>query len=41
LHEAKAHGAWTVEINPEPTATAGLVDAAIGMSAEEALPRLR
>ena len=40
LHEAKAHGAWTVEINPEPTATAGLVDAAIAMSAEDALPRL-
>jgi len=40
LHEAKAHGAWTVEINPEPTAAAGLVDAAIAMSAEDALPRL-
>jgi len=40
LHEAKAHGAWTVEINPEPTAAAGLVDAAIAMGAEEALPRL-
>lgn len=40
LHEAKAHGAWTVEINPEPTAVAGLVDAAIAMSAEDALLRL-
>ncbi len=40
LHEAKAHGAWTVEINPEPTAAAGLVDAAIAMSAEDALLRL-
>ena len=40
LHEAKAHGAWTVEVNPEPTLAAGLVDAAIAMSAEDALPRL-
>ena len=37
LHEARARGAWTVEINPEPTASAGLVDAAIAMAAEEAL----
>ena len=41
LHEAKAHGAWTVESQlAEPTAAAGLVDAAIAMSAEDALPRL-
>jgi NAD-dependent deacetylase len=38
LYEARTHGAWTVEINPEPTASAGMVDVAIPMGAESALP---
>ncbi len=40
LHAARAHGAYTVEINPEPTEAADVVDAAIAMAAEEALPKL-
>ena len=36
--EAHAHGAFTIEINPEPTGAA--VDAAIAMPAELALPLL-
>ena len=41
LHAAGTRGAWTVEINPEPTAAAGFVDAAIPMAAEEALPKIQ
>jgi NAD-dependent deacetylase len=40
LHQARAHGAWTVEINPEPSASAGITDAAIALPAENALPLL-
>jgi NAD-dependent SIR2 family protein deacetylase len=36
--EARARGAFTVEINPETTAAA--VDVALAMPAEEALPLL-
>jgi NAD-dependent deacetylase len=38
LYEARSRGAWTVEINPEPTGSAGMVDVAIAMGAESALP---
>jgi len=37
LHEAKRHGAFTVEINPEATDASHLVDAAIAQPAEAAL----
>ncbi len=40
LYEAKRQGAFTVEINPELTASAGDVDAAIAMPAEDALPQI-
>jgi NAD-dependent deacetylase len=40
VHAAKARGAFTVEVNPEATVAASLVDAAIAMPAEEALLRL-
>jgi NAD-dependent deacetylase len=36
--DARAHGAFTVEINPETTGA--LVDVAVALPAEEALPRL-
>ncbi len=41
IARAKAHGAYTVEINPEPTETAPHVDLAVALPAEEALPALR
>jgi NAD-dependent deacetylase len=37
---AKAHGAYTVEINPEPTGAAPHLDLAVALPAEEALPAL-
>jgi NAD-dependent protein deacetylase/lipoamidase len=37
---AKARGAYTVEINPEPTGSAPYVDLALAMPAEQALPAL-
>ena len=40
LQEAQARGAWTAEINPEPTGSADVVDAVIALPAEEALPLL-
>lgn len=40
LHTARRHGAFTAEINPESTASAGVVDIAIPMAAEDALPLL-
>jgi NAD-dependent deacetylase len=40
LHAAKRRGAFTVEINPEATEAARLVDAAMAMPAEKALPQL-
>jgi NAD-dependent deacetylase len=40
VHEARRHGAFTAEINPVATESAGAVDLAIAMPAEEALPRL-
>ena len=40
LHDAKRHGAFTAEINPEATASAAVVDVAITMKAEDALPEL-
>jgi NAD-dependent deacetylase len=40
LQEAQAHGAWTAEINPEPTGSADVVDAVIALPAEAALPLL-
>jgi NAD-dependent SIR2 family protein deacetylase len=41
MSRAKARGAWTVEINPEPTDSAGAVDVAVALPAEVALPALR
>jgi NAD-dependent deacetylase len=41
LYEAKRHGAFTAEINPESTASADVVDVAIAMAAEKALPQLQ
>jgi NAD-dependent deacetylase len=41
LYEAKRHGAFTAEINPEATASAGVVDVAIAMRAEDALLELQ
>jgi len=37
---AKAHGAYTVEINPEPTAAASDFDLVVPVAAETALPAL-
>jgi len=37
LHEAKRHGTFTVEINPEATDASHLVDVAIAEPAEVAL----
>jgi NAD-dependent deacetylase len=41
LYEARRQGAFTAEINPHSTASADVVDAAIAMPAEEALPQIR
>ena len=41
LYEAKRHGAFTAEINPESTASADVVDVAIALTAEDALPQLQ
>jgi NAD-dependent deacetylase len=40
IAHAKAQGAYTVEINPEPTDSARHVDLAIALPAEHALPKL-
>jgi NAD-dependent deacetylase len=40
LYEAKRYGAFTAEINPQSTAAAHIVDMAIAMAAEDALPEL-
>ena len=40
IARAKAQGAYTVEINPEPTAMAPYLDAAVPLPAEQALPAL-
>lgn len=40
LEEAKAHGAFTVEINPEAAAASDIVDCAIRHGAEHAFPLL-
>ncbi len=40
VHEARRHGAFTVEINPVATEAAGAVDLAIAMPAEDVLPAL-
>jgi NAD-dependent deacetylase len=40
LAQARAQGAYTVEINPEPTDSARYVDVAIALPAEQALPKL-
>src|SRR5262249_42405837 len=37
LHEAKRHGAFTIEINPAPTSATSIVDLAIAEPAEVAL----
>lgn len=39
-HEAKRHGAFTAEINPEETPASELVDISIRMAAEQALPEI-
>ena len=41
IARAKAHGAYTVEINPEPTDTAPHLDLTVALPAEHALPALR
>jgi len=41
IARAKAHGAYTVEINPELTDTASYLDLAVALPAEQALPALR
>jgi NAD-dependent deacetylase len=40
IAHAKAHGAYTVEINPEPTERSRSLDLVIPLGAEHALPRL-
>ena len=40
VHMARANGAFTAEINPVATEAAGVVDLAIAVKAEEALPRI-
>jgi NAD-dependent deacetylase len=40
LHHAKRHGAFTIEINVEPTPASGLVDVALAGKAEEVLQTL-
>ena len=40
VHAARRHGAFTAEINPVATEAAGMVDVAVSMPAEEALPLL-
>jgi NAD-dependent deacetylase len=40
LHEAKRHGAFTIEINPDATDATAIVDCTIRAAAEDALPRL-
>jgi NAD-dependent deacetylase len=40
LAQAKAQGAYTVEINPEPTDRARYIDVAVALPAEHALPKL-
>jgi NAD-dependent SIR2 family protein deacetylase len=40
LHDAKRHGAFTIEINPDATDASALVDATIRAAAEDVLPRL-
>ena len=40
VHQAKRHGAFTVEINVEPTDVSGAVDVAVKGKAEEVLPTL-
>jgi NAD-dependent deacetylase len=37
IHQARSHGAYTVEINPDATDAAGLVDLAIAAKAEDVL----
>jgi NAD-dependent deacetylase len=40
VHEAKARGAFTAEINPDTTTASGAVDLAIHGGAEDVLPRV-
>jgi len=40
VREARQHGAFTAEINPEPTAASAVVELAIHAAAEDVLPRL-
>jgi NAD-dependent deacetylase len=40
IARAKAHGAYTVEINPDPTGTAPYLDLAVALPAEHALQSL-
>lgn len=41
VHEAKRRGAYTVEINPQATDASAVVDLAVPMPAEEALPKIK
>jgi NAD-dependent deacetylase len=41
LHQAKSHGALTVEINPDATEATGVVDVALRGAAEVVLPELQ
>jgi NAD-dependent deacetylase len=40
LHDAKRHGAFTIEINPDATDASSIVDCRIRAAAEDVLPRL-
>jgi NAD-dependent deacetylase len=40
LHDAKRHGAFTIEINPDATDASAIVDCTIRAAAEDVLPRL-
>lgn len=40
IHDAKRHGAFTIEINPDATDASSIVDCRIRAAAEDVLPRL-
>jgi NAD-dependent SIR2 family protein deacetylase len=40
LHDAKRHGTFTIEINPDATDATAIVDVTIRATAEDVLPRL-
>jgi NAD-dependent SIR2 family protein deacetylase len=40
VHQAKRHGAMTIEINTDPTESSGIVDIVLQGKAEDILPAL-